>query len=134
MRSVVESGVLNFSLYRYRVFLNTVWGKLYPRRIIEDLRFKEGLAISEDALFLFELSSRIEDIILVPDAYYSVRQREGSAIRKKKSILKIIQDRYRFAHQLTLAYFRQPQSRTLLLYLSRLAASFKLMFQRIRCR
>lgn len=131
IRHILEVGNTRFSLYRYRVFLNSVCGKLFPRSIIGDLRFDEGLSISEDALFLFALSNRLDGIVLVPEVYYSIRHREGSASRKKKSLTKIIGEMSSFVHKLTRTYFRHPHPRILLLYLSRVAASLKFMTQRI---
>lgn len=131
IRHILEVGNTRFSLYRYRVFLNSVCGKLFPRSLIGDLRFDEGLSISEDALFLFALSNRLDGIVLVPEVYYSIRHREGSASRKKKSLTKIIGEMFSFVHKLTRTYFRHPHPRTFLLYLSRVAASLKFMTQRI---
>ena len=48
-----------------------VWSKLFSREYIGDTRFREGLTIGEDMLFLVELARPDARYVQIPDALYS---------------------------------------------------------------
>lgn len=74
-----------FNIIKFRGFLSSVCGKLIHKDLIGKKRFDVNMHISEDGLFLFSISNKIENILLASDAIYYRRLREGSAIRSKKS-------------------------------------------------
>lgn len=62
-----------------------VWGKLFYRPALEDIRFDEGLTIGEDMIFLVQLALRFESklrVQLIPEAGYDYRDNEQGAMRK----------------------------------------------------
>ncbi|MDM1706951.1 glycosyltransferase family A protein [Thiopseudomonas alkaliphila] len=72
------------SKYRSRKYYSSPWGKMIHRNIIADTRFDTNLAIGEDSLFMAKLSYRVNLMKKTSKmACYYVREREGSATRKK---------------------------------------------------
>ncbi len=58
----------------------TVWCRAFRRNVLADLRFDEGLALNEDAIFLAEYAVRAKSMRVVGDTSYVYRiRREGAA-------------------------------------------------------
>ena len=75
----VAEAVRNLFDYEHGLALKpAVWNKIFLRDIINDLRFDEKLAISEDLKFLVAYLSKIKSVMLVNEGYYCWRQREDS--------------------------------------------------------
>lgn len=129
---VVCNGDRAYTPYRYRKFLNTVWGKIFPRKLIGENRFDESVSISEDALFLFTLSSRIKGISLAPEAVYAVRQRPLSASRKHKPMCALVRESMLFIRKVSQVYWKAPLRFSFLLYVSRILASLKFLIIRMK--
>lgn len=121
-----------YSPCHYRRLLNSVCGKLFPTHLLESICFNTSLTNSEDALFMFELSSQIKGIELVPTVYYEIREREGSAMRTKRTLGENVCKSYQFIRELSKAYFKAPLSYSFLLYVSRVLASVKHLVHQVR--
>ncbi len=63
----------------YRRLPCYAWGKLYRRRLFDNLRFPEGM-IFEDTWLVPDLVSRAEKIAVIPDVVYLYRQTENSIV------------------------------------------------------
>lgn len=62
---------------QYKIY-NSVWSKLFCRKVIEDLQFPKGRN-SEDIVFTTKAFCRLEHCVYLDRAYYNyVREREGS--------------------------------------------------------
>lgn len=59
------------------------WSKLYRRSAIGDIRFREGLSIGEDMLFLVELLPFVEKIVETEYQGYGYFQNPGGAMGRK---------------------------------------------------
>lgn len=57
--------------------------KVFKRSIIKDVRFIEGVKMSEDRIFLFEAFKHCQTGYKIPDILYNVKERNGSATRNK---------------------------------------------------
>ncbi len=57
---------------------NAVWGKLYRRERIKDLRFPEGMTHDEDLIFNLQYLTHCRKGILLHTPYYHYRIRKGS--------------------------------------------------------
>lgn len=113
-------------IVKYRKYLSNSCGKLIPTCLINDVRFNEKLKNSEDAVFMFELSKNIEDIISSDiNVIYYRRLRENSASRRKVSIKDSFCAVIRILYCFTKIYFNNPFKYNFFLYLTRLAAVFK---------
>lgn len=72
------------SLFRTRKYYSSPCAKLICRSIILNNRFKVGLAIGEDSLFMAQISNNVSGTVKADgDATYFVRQRVGSVTRRK---------------------------------------------------
>lgn len=58
-----------------------VWGKLYRRSLIEDIRFVEGKRIHEDSFFVFQCLLKQPKMVLLDDILVQYRLSEDSASR-----------------------------------------------------
>ena len=68
--------------YAYYV---TAWNKLYPKKIFEELQFKEGF-VHEDEFFVHHLFSRCDSVATISDRLYLYVQRSGSITKTKATI------------------------------------------------
>lgn len=76
------------SLFKKRKFLSSSCCKLIPAQIIKVRRFNPKYRLGEDSLFMFEISDRIQNIVLSQeDVLYYRRLRSGSASRSAYSII-----------------------------------------------
>ena len=68
-------------------FHGSMCNKLFSRRVLDGLHFDETIAIGEDWLLLYECYCRCRQATAVPECFYFVRSRSGSATRKKSAEL-----------------------------------------------
>lgn len=70
-------------------YIRAVWGKLLKKSVICDnsIFFREDLYIGEDAVFLMEYISHVDNIFLINEFGYYYRLVENSAVRRYKSDL-----------------------------------------------
>lgn len=125
---------VDFSILKYRKFLSNVNGKLYHRSLISNVKFKVNLKISEDAVFLFELSSEIDEIKLVSeqDVIYYRSLREGSTIRTKKTYYAIFKNMIQKLGVFTLIYLNNIFKINFVFFITRLLAVFKVFIHGIK--
>lgn len=114
------------SFFHYRSFLAFPVAKIIHKNIVGnrrfDIRFKNG----EDALFITSISDRITNIIFTDeDAIYYVRERIGSASRKKISKIKLLIDSIRLIGAYLYVYINNPFKYSLPLFLSRIPGVIK---------
>ena len=67
-----------------------VWNKLFKKSIVDDLRFVEGVEISEDLLFSIEYLLSCENVAYVENTFYKNVQRKGSVTRSGAKATAII--------------------------------------------
>ena len=58
--------------------LDAPWAKLFRTKAIRKIRFNESLNYAEDKLFVFEVLSKGQSALTVPNAVYAYHKREGS--------------------------------------------------------
>lgn len=121
-----------YSLFNFRGFLSSVWGKIIPRTIIGSNTFNINLTISEDALFMFQISKDIERIELSSDdCLYRRRIRMESASRKQKYLHVHFKIFIRSCYNFTRVYLSSPFHYDFPLYLSRILASLKVFIMKV---
>lgn len=121
-----------FRILTFRKFLSSICGKLYRREVISDVRFNTKLKISEDSVFLFQISNNIKKMALSnPDSIYFRNIRVGSALRTKRTTKEIFRNFQKKTYNYSLIYFKNPLQYSFMLYLSRLAAIIKILFSEI---
>lgn len=85
-----------FTTFNYRSFLSPPWAKLMHRRIIDSERFSTNLKKGEDGLFCFAISNNIKEMRLTSEyAIYFQRVRNGSAMRRKNSVMNELIEAFR---------------------------------------
>lgn len=118
----------NYTLLSFRNFYSTIWGKIYDRRVINNIRFKENFKIAEDALFLFEISKNISNFVLTDDdCIYYRNIRIGSTIRSHLTTKTIIKNYINKIYTFSEIYFKSPLKYNFYFYLSRLVAITKVL-------
>ena len=118
-----------YNLVKYRHFLSGISGKLLPKSMIGQTRFKNNLVIGEDSVFLFELSDKINKIVLSSeDVYYVRRLRKSSALRTNRSFKEKYSIFLKLISNYSRIYFGSPFKYNFLLYLSRILATFRVLF------
>lgn len=75
-----------------------VWGKLYKRTIIEDIKFVEGKKVHEDSFFVFECLLKQPKVVICDSIVLRYRLSENSASRS------VFSDKY-----LDILYFAQKK-------------------------
>jgi len=121
----------NFSISRYSKLMSSSCFKLIPKKIIDNTRFNTNLSISEDALFMFEISKNIKNIQICDSIFYYRRVRKNSAMKIKKSSILHIRNYLKFVSSLTIVYLKNIFRLNFYFYLNRLMASTKFMFNNI---
>ncbi|WP_160558381.1 glycosyltransferase family 2 protein [Parablautia muri] len=58
------------------------WSKLYKRTLIGDIRFRRGLTIGEDMLFLVDLLPQVKKIVEIPYKGYGYYQNPAGAMNR----------------------------------------------------
>lgn len=61
--------------------VTAVWGKLYSKKILQGIKFKEDMSIGEDFVFNFEVLSRVSEALYVDFEGYNYFIRIGSVMR-----------------------------------------------------
>jgi len=126
----------NFSssnLIKYRKYLSNACCKLIPLSLIGETRFNENLKRSEDAVFMFALSNRIDRIISTdPNAIYYRRLRENSASRSKYKLSYEIKDALVIMLSFSKVYFLNVIQYSFMLYITRILAVVKRVFLNFR--
>ena len=114
----------DYNIFKYRCFLSTVWGKLFPLSVIGNTRFNTNFSIGEDSLFVFEISNKIKKIVLTGhDALYLRRIRPASASRKRRSRLSKFKNGCQLCIAYSKAYLKNPFGYNLLFFISRIIAT-----------
>lgn len=122
----------DYSLFHYRKFLSSVCGKLYGRELIGSIRFHSDLKIAEDAVFLFELSKDINNILLTEENCVYYRDvREGSVLRRKRKTSEVLTSYIKKIKSYFQIYFSAITQYSLPLFISRLIASSKMFIKEI---
>lgn len=115
----------NNSLICRRSFLSSSCGKLIPRDIINNREFNTNLKNSEDAVFMYKISNRINRIELAKkNTIYYRRIRETSASRSKKSFLYRINNILNVCSSYIAIYFHSPKEYSFILLLTRILGTF----------
>lgn len=115
----------NYNIFKYRKFFSALWGKLIPMSAIKNIRFDSMLELSEDSLFLFALSSNLDNIILTDkNCIYYVRERKDSASRKKRDFSFIVSQRLYVIKKILFLWCSNPFKKNFLFVLSRIIAGF----------
>ena len=78
----------------------SVWGKLYKRAVVEELRFVEGRKVHEDSFFLFQCLLKQPKVAMTEEVVLRYRLSENSASRggfsdKMFDILYFAEEKYR---------------------------------------
>lgn len=116
----------NLSLFKLRGFFNGPCMKLIPKDIIGQTRFNNKFKNKEDSLFMFEISNKIDQIVLAPEsAIYFRRIRKNSATTTKRPITYHIKNAFSFISQIGLIYIRAPFSYNVFFMFSRVLAPVK---------
>lgn len=64
-----------------------VWNKLFARTTLETVRFRCGVALGEDGLFLYEAFLHCKSGVKISEPFYTVVERPGSATREKNTLV-----------------------------------------------
>lgn len=119
------------SLFANRRLLSTVWGKIIPKKIIEDVRFRENLSLGEDSVFMAEISTRIKYVRTTsPDIFYYVTVRPNSSSRKSISNWAQISNSLELAWTFFTIYISNIRSYNFSFFLSRIVASLLKMISK----
>lgn len=78
----------------------SVWGKLYRRELLEDIRFAEGKRVHEDSYFIFQCMLKKPSVVVADVQVLLYRETENSASRsvfseKLFDILYFVEEKYR---------------------------------------
>lgn len=122
----LEKKISSSNLLHCRSVFSTVWAKLIPRILINDLKFNETLKNGEDALFMYSISLNVRKILSTDlDTVYFRRLRAGSASRKKRNILDMAYNSFKQAVLYTKFYFSSPLNYSILFLMNRYMAICK---------
>lgn len=84
-------------------YIRAVWAKVFARELVKNTFFPEEFYIGEDACFLLNCLTKIEDvkqILLVNDGWYHYRIVQNSAVRKyKPDLFKQSIEQYNYIHR-----------------------------------
>lgn len=123
----------DYNIIKYRSFLSNVTGKLIPKSVIENIRFNKNLYISEDAIFMFEISKNIKKMILTNSkAYYVRRIRQESASNTKRSKSEVFYVFRSLIVRYTNIYIKSPLEYNFLLYVTRILAASRNLIKQIQ--
>lgn len=117
------------SFFRCRSFLAFPVAKLIHREIIAKHRFDCRFRNGEDALFITSITDNFAQIrFSSDDAIYYVRERSGSASRKKIGLLKIISSSFLLITEYIIIYMRHPFRYSFMLFIARIPGVLKNAF------
>ena len=120
------SSIQTNSIFKKRKFLSSSCCKLIPKEIIGNTRFNTNRYLGEDALFMFEISANIQNIVLSADStIYYRRLRSNSASRKRQPLHKKICNRLIAIKDIVYVYMRNIPKHNFLLFISRIIANLK---------
>lgn len=122
-----------YNLLRYRKFLSSPCAKLIDINVISNVRFDHELRTSEDALFCFEFSKNIKNMVLTNDdcIYYRL-VRDNSASRKKASASLLFKEFILKVDKLSKIYIKNIFSYNFIFYITRVFAFFKNYLLRLK--
>lgn len=113
-------------LFRYRSFFTIPWGKLIHRDIIGSHQFDSRFTNGEDALFMTSITDNLSQFTFVlDDAIYFVRERVGSASRKKIPKSKLFFDSFLLIKEYLMIYLKHPCKYNFPLFISRIPGVLK---------
>ncbi len=119
----------NASFFKCRAFLSVPWAKMIHREIISNHRFDCRFKNGEDALFITSITDNFLSIkFSSDDAIYYVRERVGSASRKRIKILKIVSDSFWLISEYIITYLKHPFRYSFLLFAARIPGVLKNAF------
>lgn len=120
-----------YNIFSYRCLLSNVTGKLFPISVIGNTRFNKRFSVGEDALFAFEISDRIQEIVLTGNgACYLRRLRQASASRKKRNRLSKFKNACKLSIAYSKIYLYNPFKYDILFFFSRIFATFAHVIKR----
>lgn len=126
LRKMGRNKQVDRSFFFYRSFLAFPVAKLIHRDIIGTHRFDKRFANGEDALFITSITDNLSHIVFTPDnAIYYVRERVGSATRRKLDGRKFAKETFNLILAYMKIYLTHPFSYNLSLFLSRIPAVIK---------
>ena len=82
---------------RNEILMICVWGKVYRREIIGDIRFEPGIRIAEDQKFVFDVLRKNPKVLVLDETACNYTVRESSALNsgyseKGPDALKVLED------------------------------------------
>lgn len=122
-----------YNLLRYRKFLSSPCAKLIDINVISNVRFDHELRTSEDALFCFEFSKNIKQMILADeDCIYYRLVRDSSASRKKENFKVLFKEYLLKIKKISQIFSKDYQRYNLKFYISRILAFTKFLIIRLK--
>lgn len=122
----------NLSLYQVRRLLNGPWGKLYPKKIIQNTRFNTSLSHGEDSMFNFELSRKIKGYAFTHEnAIYYYRLNPKGVTLREHNIWYWIKQSVKANYIRTYIYLHHPFEYNFIFFIAKFAANLKFISTRI---
>ena len=75
-------------LIRGKLFVGSLWNKIYRSNLFKDIRFDESIKINEDILINYELFKKSKKTIFIDQAKYNYFERDTSACKSTNLIKK----------------------------------------------
>lgn len=98
--------------------------KLIHRDVIGDRRFDKRIKNGEDSLFMFLISDKMKNVSFTStNAIYYRRIRDGSAMKKKRSLTNVFFNIIRLMFFYSIIYWRHPFKYSFSFYLTRMVAA-----------
>lgn len=125
------SKLSRLTFFNARSFLSSIWCKLIPRSVIEMNRFDTKHKLGQDSLFMFQISRNIKHITLAsPDTIYYVRKRQDSASHRIYSYSYRVKVALSLSYSYIKIFFNSPSKYSTMLFLTRIAATMRKLFQK----
>lgn len=80
---VLKRSEILSALYDHRVTRGHTWGKLYRSEKLKHVQNEPGVSMAQDVLYMAEVLSLVEKMVLIPSSVYSYRSRNQSVKGKK---------------------------------------------------
>lgn len=101
------------NLIKFHQTFSTVWGKLIPKKVIDNFRFNLNYKNGEDSLFMLEVSKNIKYIFTAKEKiFYRRRIRENSANYKKKKYSYIFKNYFFIFLEYLKLFFKKEYKKT----------------------
>lgn len=71
-----------------KIFVPSLWNKVYKRKLFDDIKFDENLKINEDVLVNYKVFKKSEKSIFIDKPKYNYFEREESSCKNTNSIKK----------------------------------------------